>query len=134
MGLNDAARYEVDFRLGIKERDYEDAVLAAHGLSFDAIADDGLVVAGQPVRLSILAVNRGPSDVSVTGVSIAGFDAPAACEPRAVKTDTVYTCASDAHVPKNARSTTPYFNDNYWKHPENQAIQIFDPDVEFRSE
>jgi hypothetical protein len=71
MGLNDAARYEVDFRLGIKERDYEDAVLAAHGLSFDAIADDGLVIAGQPVKLSILAMNRGPSDVSVTGVSIA---------------------------------------------------------------
>jgi hypothetical protein len=131
MGLDDSARYEIDFRLRIKERDYQDAVLAAHGLVFDAVADDGLVVAGQPVRLSILAVNRGPSDVSVTGVSIAGFDAPAACEPRAVKTDTVYTCASDAHVPKNARPTTPYFNDNYWKHPENQAIQIFDPDVEF---
>ena len=28
-------------------------------------------------------------------------------------------------------STTPYFNDNYWKHPENQAIQIFDPGVPF---
>ena len=33
--------------------------------------------------------------------------------------------------PKDAKLTTPYFNDNYWKHPENQAIQIFDPDVEF---
>ena len=40
------------------------------------MADDGLVIAGQPVKLSILAVNRGPSDVSVTGVAIAGFDAP----------------------------------------------------------
>jgi hypothetical protein len=131
MGLNDAARYEVDFRLGIKERDYEDAVLAAHGLSFDAIADDGLVIAGQPVKLSILAMNRGPSDVSVTGVSIAGFDAPVPCAPRALKKDAAYTCVSDAHVPKNARPTTPYFNDNYWKHPQNQAIQIFDADVEF---
>ena len=100
MGLDDSARYEIDFRLRLKERDYEDAVLAAHGLSFDAVADDGLVIAGQPVKLSILAVNRGASDVSVTGVSIAGFDAPAACTPGAVKKDAVYTCASDAHVPE----------------------------------
>src|SRR5580658_9888189 len=101
-GLNDSARYEIDFRLRIKERDYDEAVLAAHGLSFDAVADDGLVIAGQPVKLSILAVNRGASDVSVTSVGIAGFDAPAACMPGAVKKDAVYTCTSDAHVPKYA--------------------------------
>ncbi len=131
MGLDDSGRYEIDFRLRIKERDFEDAVLAAHGLSFDAVADDGLVIAGQPVKLSLLAVNRGAGDVSVTAVSIAGFDAPAACAAGAVKKDAIYTCTSDAHVPKSARPTTPYFNDNYWKHPENQAIQIFDPAVEF---
>ncbi len=131
MGLNDSARYEIDFRLGIKERDYQDAVLAAHGVSFDAVADDGLVIEGQPVKLSILASNRGASDVSVTSVSIAGFDAPAACAPGVAKKDAVYTCTSDAHIPKTAKLTTPYFTDNYWKHPENQAIQIFDPDVEF---
>ena len=106
-------------------------MLAAHGLTFDAVADDGLVIAGQPVKLSILAVNRGSSNVSVTGVSIAGFDAPGVCALGDVKKDAVYTCTSDAHVPKNAKLTTPYFNDNYWKHPENQAIQILDPDVEF---
>jgi LmbE family N-acetylglucosaminyl deacetylase len=130
-GLDDSARYEIGFRLRIKERDYEDALLAAHGLSFDAVADDGLVIAGQPVKLSVLAVNRGASDVDVTSVSIAGFDTPASCKPGSVKKDAVYTCTSDAHVPKGARPTTPYFTDNYWKHPENQAIQIFDPNVEF---
>ena len=131
MGLDDAARYEIDFRLRIKERDYEDAVLAAQGLTFDAVADDGLVIAGQPVKLSILAVNHGPSDVNVTGVSIAGLDVRTPCAPGAVKKDAVYTCTSEANVPTNARLTTPYFHDNYWKHPENQAIQIFDPGVEF---
>lgn len=131
MGLDQSARYEIDFRLGIKERDYEDAVLAAHDLSFDAVADDGLVIAGQPVKLSILAANHGASDVSVTGVSIAGFDAPAPCAPGSAKKNAVYACTSDAHVPKDAKLTTPYFHDNYWKHPENQAIQIFEPGVEF---
>ncbi len=33
--------------------------------------------------------------------------------------------------PRTPNSTTPYFTDNYWKHPENQAIQIFDPSVPF---
>ena len=48
-----------------------------------------------------------------------------------MKKDAAYTCAVDAHVPKDAGLTTPYFHDNYWKHPENQAINIFDPGVPF---
>ena len=131
IGLDDSARYEIDFRLRIKERDYQDAVLAAHGLSFDAVADDGLVIAGQPLKLSILAVNHGASDVSISGVSIAGLDVTVPCSAGAAKRGAVYTCTADAQVPKNARLTTPYFHDNYWTHPENQAIQIFDPNVEF---
>jgi LmbE family N-acetylglucosaminyl deacetylase len=131
LGLSDAARYEIDFRLKAKERDYEDAVIAAHGLSFDAVADDGLVIAGQPVKLSILAVNRGAGEVKIENIAIAGFDSPGACATAAVKKDAVYTCSSEAHVPQNAKPTTPYFNDNYWKHPENPAINVFEPGVEF---
>lgn len=131
MGLTDAARYEVDFRLKIKERDYENAVLAAHGVSFDALADDGLVIAGQPIRMGLTATNHCATEVTVTRVDIAGFDNPAACTPGDVKKDAVYTCASAAHIPTNARLTTPYFTDDYWEHPENQAIHILDPNVEF---
>ena len=129
LGLSDAARYEIDGRLGVKERDYEDAVLAAHGVTFDAVADDGLVTRGQPVKLSILAVNRGASEVDVTDVAIAGFDAPEHCAAGSVKKDGVYTCTAEAHVPKAARLTTPYFTDEYWKKPANPAIDIFEPDV-----
>ena len=124
-GLTDQARYEIDFRLKTKERDYEDAVLAAHGLTFDAVADDGLVIGGQPVKLSLIAVNRGPSDVDISSVAIAGFDAPGACKTGPIKKDAIYTCSEDAHVPKNAKLTTPYFSDQYWKHPANNAINIF---------
>ncbi len=131
MGLSDAARYEVDFRLKWKEREYQDAVLAAHDITFDALSDDGLVTGGQPIQLSLTAVNHGASEVSVTSVEIAGFDGPADCKPGAAKKDATYTCSAAAHVPKDAKLTTPYFHDNYWKHPENQAIQIFDPSVPF---
>ena len=34
-------------------------------------------------------------------------------------------------MPKDARPTTPYFTDNYWKHPANHAIDIFEPGVPF---
>ncbi|HUK14843.1 MAG TPA: PIG-L family deacetylase [Bryobacteraceae bacterium] len=131
MGLSDSARYEIDFRLKIKERDYEDAVLTAHGITFDAVADDGLVIASQPVKLSLAAQNRGPSDVAITVAAVAGFDVPGSCAPATLKKDAAFTCSVDAHIPKDAKATTPYFNDNYWKHPENQAIQNFDPAVPF---
>jgi hypothetical protein len=131
MGLSDAARYEIDFRLKLKEQDYEDAVLAAHNLTFDALADDGLVVGGQALRLGISASNRGATEVGVTKVEIAGFDSPGGCEPAVMKKDASFTCSAEAHVPKDAKPTTPYFHDNYWKHPQEHAIQVFDDGVPF---
>ncbi|MEO8071167.1 MAG: PIG-L family deacetylase, partial [Acidobacteriota bacterium] len=77
MGLSDNARYEIDFRLALEEKDYENAVFAAHDLAFQAVSDDGLVIAGQPARLTLVGVNRGAADVDVTSVTIAGFDGQA---------------------------------------------------------
>jgi len=131
MRLSDAARYEIDFRLRNKERDYQDAVLAAHGLTFDAVADDGLVIDGQPVRLSLVAVNRGAADVDVASVAIAGFDNATACAPGTLKKDGVFTCSAEARVPPNAKATTPYFSDAYWSHPSTAAINRFEAGVPF---
>jgi LmbE family N-acetylglucosaminyl deacetylase len=150
MSLDDSARYEIGFRLDVKQRDYEDAVLAAHGLSFDAIADDGLVTGGQAVKLSLVAVNRGGSEVVIKDVAIAGFDGAPTCGPeraeqdrvqqgsadqgrleRRLEQDGVYTCIADGHVPAAAKPTTPYFTDEYWRKPSNPAIDRFEPDVPF---
>src|SRR6185312_7702991 len=60
-----------------------------------------------------------------------GFDSPAPCAPATTKQAASYNCASQAHIPNNAKSTTPYFTDNYWKHTDNLANQIFDPSVGF---
>jgi LmbE family N-acetylglucosaminyl deacetylase len=130
MGLSDAAKYEIAFRLKQKERDYQDAVLAAHGLTFEAIADDGLIVAGQPVKLSLVAINRGASDVEVSSVSIAGVSG-ASCNAGPAKAGAFYSCTAGAQVPADAKLTQPYFHDNYWKHPENPAREDFDPGVPF---
>ncbi len=131
MRLTSAARYEIDFRLKNKERDYADAVLAAHQLTFDAVADDGLIIAGQPIRLSLLAVNRGPSEVTVAKVAVAGFDGSPACAANTLAVGAVYTCSAEASVPKTATPTSPYFTDNYWAHPSNPAINVFDAGVPF---
>jgi hypothetical protein len=137
--LSDGARYEIEFRLRNKERDYQNAVLAAHGLAFDAVADDGLVIGGQGVKLSLLAVNRGATDVDVTGVDVSGFDpstpsgqaAGSACAAGTIRTDAVFTCSADARVPGRAKPTTPYFTDTYWKNPSTPAISSFEPGVPF---
>ena len=131
MGLSDAARYEIDFRLAQKERNYQDAVIAAHGLTFEAIADDGLIIAGQPVKVSLVTINRGGTDVDVTAVDVAGFAGPAACAAGAAKKDAFYTCAADLQVGPRAKLTEPYYHDDYWKHPEGPARNTFDPDVPF---
>jgi GlcNAc-PI de-N-acetylase/NPCBM-associated, NEW3 domain of alpha-galactosidase len=127
----DPGSYEIDFRLKIKERDYQDAVLAAHGLTFDAVADDGLVVGGQAVKLTLVASNRGASDVTVTALDVAGFEKPGNCAVGPLKKDAAFNCAADVHVAKGDTLTSPYFKDEYWKHPANQAINIFDSSVPF---
>jgi NPCBM-associated, NEW3 domain of alpha-galactosidase/GlcNAc-PI de-N-acetylase len=131
MGLSDDAKFEIDFRLAQKERNFADAVVAAHGLTFEAIADDGLIVAGQPLKVSLVTINRGPTDVAVSAIDVSGFTAPAACTPGPAAKSAFYSCTADLQVPKDAKATEPYFHDNYWKHPENLARNDFDPGVPF---
>ena len=100
-------------------------------LSFDAVADDGLVIAGQPVKLSILAVNRGAGEVESDrrrhrGIRFAGGVRRGSDE----EGRSLHLHVRGARS-KDARLTTPYFSDNYWKHPENPAINVFAPGVEF---
>jgi len=132
IGLSDAARYEIDFRLKTKETDYENAALLAHGLAFDAIADDGLVIGGQPVRLSLVVANRGAGDASVDAVSVAGFDGAAGCKPGNARAHGAFTCTADVQVPKDAKLTEPYWTDEYWDtRPPKAALNIYPADVEF---
>jgi len=132
MGLSDEARFEIDFRLANEAEDFERAALAAHGLVFEAIADDGLVIGGQPLRLSILVANRGPIDINVTGITSAGFAAPAPCKAGTVTRGGFLTCVADATVPASARLTEPYWTDEYWNTPTPKAaINIYPDDVPF---
>ena len=59
MPIPDDGRFEIEFRLRQKEREFQQAILLANGVRVEALADDGVVVPGQPVRLSIVLANRG---------------------------------------------------------------------------
>jgi LmbE family N-acetylglucosaminyl deacetylase len=132
MGLPGEAAFEIDFRLNAKERDYQDALLAAYGITFQALADDGLVVAGQGVKVTLTAVNRGPADIAVDEAALAGFDTGGACARAPVKRGAAYACTADVTVPKDARLTAPYWTDQYWNTPTPKAaLDIFELGVPF---
>ncbi len=131
LGLDADARYEIDFRLRQEERDFEDAFVAAHGLTFGAYADDGLVIAGQPLEVSLAVVNHGPVPVAVTSVSVTGLTGASACPSGTAAPDALYSCRVTGQVPADAAPTEPSFTDAYWSTPDNPAISDFRPGVPF---
>ena len=82
--IDDAGRYDIDLRLRQKETEFQQAILLANAVRVEALADDGVVVPGQPVKVSVLIANNGASDVTVKQVKFSGFDGDAPCALTAV--------------------------------------------------
>jgi LmbE family N-acetylglucosaminyl deacetylase len=122
-GLDDEGRYEIDFRLAQKARQFEQALLLKHGIRFEALADDGEVAEGQPVTLTVIAANPGASDLTVRRVSLAGFS------------ETAMTCggvAREGRVSCKATVTVgPGAAGMYWRTVPAIERYAFDPDVPF---
>ena len=126
MGLADNAKYEIDLRLRVKEEQLQDALVLAQALRIDATANDGFVVPGQRVGVSVVVGNRGSGELGVAKVTLLGFDGPGNCAPGVATINTPYTCAADVATPANARLT-----DVYWQRPENAGRATFDADAPF---
>ncbi|MEN3339204.1 MAG: hypothetical protein V7647_2880, partial [Acidobacteriota bacterium] len=125
MGLSDAARFEIDFRLAPKERQFQDALVLTHGVRIEVLADDGVVVPGQPIKVSLVAGNNGPADVVVKSVQFAGLSGdPAACAG-AIQSGHALTCANELRV-GDAPPSTPY-----WTPRKDAARYDFEPGVPF---
>ena len=77
MPIDEAGRFEIEFRLRQKEREFQQAIVAANSVHIDALADDGVVVPGQPVKVSLIVANRGGADVNVKQVRFDGFSSDA---------------------------------------------------------
>jgi hypothetical protein len=111
--------------LKTKEDQFTEAALLAHGLRVEVLSDDGLVVPGQDVRVSISIGDRG-RPISVSSIALNGFSVPAKCSAGALEVGAVYRCDAATQIPSNARVTKPY-----WKALPNAARYEFEPDAPF---
>ncbi len=126
LGLDAAAQFEIDFRLAREEDEFQEALLVARALRVDLLADDGLVVPGQPVNVQAIVANRSGGAVRVEGVSLSGFEGQASCAAEELKPAGIYRCASAVGIPANAPLTTPY-----WRPVPGTARYEFEPGVPF---
>ena len=127
LGLSDDSVFEIDFRLVQKERQFEEAVLLAHELRLEALADDGVVTAGQPVEVTAQVANYGETGVAVRQIRFDGFArATLACGTDVVLAGAVYTCESALRLPESLPTT-----DIHWERLPDAARYRFDPDVPF---
>jgi LmbE family N-acetylglucosaminyl deacetylase len=153
MAIGEAAKYEIDYRLRQKESEFQQAVVLAKGIKIEALADDGLVVPGQPVKVDVIVANRGTGDVAIKQVKFDGFEGPTTCTMTAftgspfpfgmdrgrgappappatpmssVRRDQVAHCEPTVTIPTNARVTEPY-----WHRKGEEGRYTFDTDAPF---
>jgi LmbE family N-acetylglucosaminyl deacetylase len=134
MPIEADGRFEIDFRLAQKEAQLITALLLAADVKLDAVATDGLVVAGQPVDVRLSAGVRGNVPVQVTSRELNGFaqqaepgrsPAPRPGAPESVALSASSTILSAA-IPTDARPTAAHF-----KYATDAARFVLDPDVPF---
>jgi len=152
MSIDDAAKYEIDFRLRQKEGEFQQAALVAKGIKVDVLADDGVVVPGQQVKVNVIVAHRGAGEVAIKRVKFDGFDGSPACDmvafsgggfgfggrggrgagapPAApmpnVASNQVAHCEPTVTIPAASRPTEPY-----WHRDAQAGRYTFDNDAPF---
>ena len=145
MQVAEEGRSEIELRLRQKEREFQQAILLANGVRIDALADDGVVVPGQPLRLSIVLANRGATPLNIRDVGVEGLEGNATCTLTApapggrgappassgpplstLAKDQVGRCDLSLTVPANTRTTEPY-----WHRQGEAGRYVFDDDAPF---
>jgi len=151
--LDEGARFEIDFRLRQKEREFQQAVIIANGLRIDALSDDGVVVPGQDVKLSLIVANNGSGEVAIRQAKFSGLtgdgtcrlnqvtgqqgfgggrggrgrgDAPPPVPVSSLKKDVAGRCDVTMKIPAMARVSEPY-----WHRKGEDGRYTFDADAPF---
>jgi LmbE family N-acetylglucosaminyl deacetylase len=148
MTIETDARDEIEFRLRQKEREFQQAILAGSALRIEAQADDGVVIPGQAVRVTVIVANQGSAEIGVRQIKIDGFQGDAACaltlvtaggggrggaaQPPAgapistLRPGQVARCVPTLRVAADARITEPY-----WHRDGEAGRYTFEPDAPF---
>ncbi|HET9266334.1 MAG TPA: PIG-L family deacetylase [Vicinamibacterales bacterium] len=125
LGMRDDARFEIDLRLELKERQFEQALVLSQGLQLEVLADDGLVIRGQPLRISTLGRSAAPAEMVVNSLSLRGVDGEIAPCQAAVTGGGTFKCTADVKVGDVPLSTA------YWRPRDGAARYDFEPGVSF---
>ena len=125
LGLDEVARFEIDQRLALKEVDFQLALLIATGVRIETLANDGVVVGGQPVTVTVVAAARTTSPTVIQSVIFNGFEGNATCPPGRLN-GAVFSCEATLRIPTDAKITAPY-----WKRLPTAERYEFEPDVPF---
>jgi LmbE family N-acetylglucosaminyl deacetylase len=144
--------FEIDFRLKQTEAKFEQALVLAHSLRIEVLADDGVVMPGQPVALETIVANRGRASLAVRQVVAEGFAGgtlqrtaagPGArgrgrrggdatpqplgpCTVALLQPAEILRCTGEVTVPADARITEPY-----WRRPGEAGRYQVDADAPF---
>jgi LmbE family N-acetylglucosaminyl deacetylase len=125
-GLPQEARAELALRLADEEADATGALALAHGLAFEAVADDGDVVPGQTFRVTATVWNQGAAPLRVDGMDLLvpeGWAATAGpSAPEAAQSTQGVSAAFEVRVGEGARYSQPY-----WKR--NPLVDRVEPDL-----
>jgi len=79
MAIDDLGRFDIEFRLRQKEREFQQAIMLASSVKVEALSDDGVVTPGQNVRVTLIVANRGAADVTVKQIKFDGFTGEGTC-------------------------------------------------------
>jgi LmbE family N-acetylglucosaminyl deacetylase len=121
------AAFEIDFRLAQTEHKFEQALVTAQGLRIEALADDGVVIPGQKLKLTVIVANRGEAPVGLAEISVKGFaDTLSSCSSGPLAPGEIARCESPLTVPPSARLSEPY-----WHRAGEAGRYTFDDDAPF---
>ena len=124
--LDEQARYEIDFRLDRVERLFQHALVMAHGVRFETLADDGVVAAGQEVKVRVIVANREREPLRLGRLTVGGVAACADKAPGAIGPAGILNCEAGFRIPDAAAVTGPY-----WRRDGEAERYVFDDDVPF---
>jgi LmbE family N-acetylglucosaminyl deacetylase len=125
--LEGGAAFEIDFRVAQTEHKFERALVTAQGLRVEALADDGIVVPGQKVKVTLIVANRGLTPIANAEARASGFTAAApACTSGPLAAGEIARCEESLTVPANARVSEPY-----WHRAGEAGRYTFDEDAPF---
>ncbi len=125
--LDEDAAFEINFRLAESERKFERALVTAQGLRIEALADDGIVIRGQTVKVTLIVANRGSGPVTIAETRVKGFtDNLATCKAGPLAPGAIERCEGSLTVPPDARVSEPY-----WHRAGEAGRYTFDADAPF---